>query len=240
MYAPSSSRIYNARMDKKVVAVIPARIDSSRFPAKMIADASGKPLIQYAWEVAKKAQSVTEVYIATDSEEIASRVRAFGGEVIMTGIHPNGTSRIAQAVQDLECDLVVNMQGDEPELDSTVIDKTVEIIGDSVMATAACALQSDEIENVNVVKTKVEGDFAIDFSRFAENASLRHIGLYVYQPSFLQTYVAMQPTQNEIGRKLEQMRAIDNGYSIAVAIVEPQPGGIDTKEQYEEFVARRS
>jgi 3-deoxy-manno-octulosonate cytidylyltransferase (CMP-KDO synthetase) len=225
-------------MDKKVVAIIPARIDSSRFPAKMIADATGKPLIQYAWEVAKKAYSVTDVYIATDSEEIADRVRQFGGEVIMTGEHPNGTSRIAQAVQDLDCDFVVNMQGDEPELDPRVIDTTIEIIGESVMATAACVLQEDEIANVNVVKALVEGDFAVDFSRQAEKSSLRHIGLYVYKPSFLQTYVAMQPTQNEISRKLEQMRAIDNGYKIAVAIVKPQPGGIDTKEQYDQFASR--
>jgi 3-deoxy-manno-octulosonate cytidylyltransferase (CMP-KDO synthetase) len=226
-------------MAKKVVAVIPARIDSSRFPAKMIADASGKPLIQYAWEVAKRAKTVTDVYIATDSEEIATRVREFGGEVIMTGEHPNGTSRIAEAVRNLNCDIVVNMQGDEPELDPLVIDAAVEVLSDFVMSTAVCTLQEDEISNENVVKAIVEEKRAVDFSRQSQKGSLRHIGLYVYQPAFLQTYVEMQPTQNEIARRLEQMRAIDNGFTIAVALVEPQPGGIDTREQYDAFVARQ-
>ncbi|MDG1136964.1 MAG: 3-deoxy-manno-octulosonate cytidylyltransferase [Phycisphaerales bacterium] len=227
-------------MANNVVAIIPARIDSSRFPAKMIADETGKPLIQYAWEVAKMAQAVTNVYIATDSEDIATRVREFGGEVIMTGEHPNGTSRIAQAVRALDCDVVVNMQGDEPELDPAVIDTTIEALGSSVMATAVCKLQKDEVQNENVVKAILEGNRAVDFSRQASEGAVRHIGLYVYQPTFLQMYVEMQPTQNEIARRLEQMRAIDNGFTIAVATVEPQPGGIDTKEQYDEFVLRHT
>ncbi len=225
-------------MVKKVVAVIPARMDSSRFPAKMIADETGKPLIQYAWEIAMEAQSVTAVYIATDSKEIAERVLEFGGQFIMTGEHPNGTSRIAEAMRDLDFDVVVNMQGDEPELDPSVIDATVEALGDAPMATAVCALQDGELNNENVVKAMIEGNRAVDFTRQAEKGALRHIGLYVYRPAFLQTYAEMQPTQNEIARRLEQMRAIDNGFSIAAAKVNPQPSGIDTKEQYEEFVNR--
>lgn len=205
----------------------------------MLADKTGKPLIQYAWEVAQQASSVTEVYIATDSSEIADQVIAFGGKVIMTGEHPNGTSRIAEAVRDLECDVVVNMQGDEPELAPEVIDATVAILGDSQMATAACKLQDDEVANENIVKVVVNDGYGVDFTReVISDGALRHIGLYVYRPEFLQTYVSMQPTQNEIARKLEQMRVIDNGFSIAVAIVDPQPGGIDTQEQYEAFVSR--
>jgi 3-deoxy-manno-octulosonate cytidylyltransferase (CMP-KDO synthetase) len=227
-------------MSMRVIAVIPARIDSSRFPAKMIAKESGKPLIQYAWDVATGTNSVTDVYIATDSEEIASVVRGFGAKVIMTGEHPNGTSRIAEAVRKLECDVVVNVQGDEPELDPKVIDAVVSILGKSVMATAACTLQEDEINNENVVKVIVDGNHATDFTRQPQEGAFRHLGLYVYTPDFLQTYVEMQPTQNEISRKLEQMRAIDNGYTIAVAMVEPQPSGIDTPEQYAEFVGRQN
>jgi 3-deoxy-manno-octulosonate cytidylyltransferase (CMP-KDO synthetase) len=226
-------------MSKRVIAVIPARIDSSRFPAKMIASETGKPLIQYAWEVAKQSNAVTEVYIATDSEEIATVARGFGGKVIMTGEHPNGTCRIAEAVREIECDVVVNMQGDEPELDPSVVDATVGVLGDSMMATAACTLQDDEVDNENVVKVCVDGDYAIDFTRQSAVGALRHIGLYVYTPDFLQTYVELQPTQNEIARKLEQMRALDNGFSIAVAFVDPQPGGIDTSKQYDEFVYRK-
>ena len=94
------------------------------------------------------------------------------------------------------------------------------------------------MNNENVVKVQIEDGFGIDFSRITHEPSLRHIGLYVYTPSFLQTYVELQPTQNEIARRLEQMRAIDNGFKIAVAVVNPQPSGIDTLEQYEEFVSR--
>ena len=223
-------------MSMRVIAVIPARIDSSRFPAKMIAGETGKPLIQYAWENANAAELVSDVFIATDSDEISQKCEAFGAKVIKTGEHPNGTSRIAEAIRKLECDVVVNMQGDEPELDPSVIDATIKILGDSAMATGACSLEEDEINNENVVKVTTDGDFAVDFSR--QTGTYRHIGLYVYTPEFLQRYVEMQPTQNEISRKLEQMRAIDNGYSIAIAIVEPQPSGIDTPEQYAEFVAR--
>ena len=226
-------------MLKKVVAVIPARIDSSRFPAKLLATDTGQPLIKYAWENVKAANSVSEVFIETDSTEIADCVNAFGGEVIMTGAHSNGTSRIAQAVKDVDCDVVVNMQGDEPELAPRVIDAAVAELGECVMATAACTLQEDEINNENVVKVIVDGNYAVDFTRQAQQGAFRHIGLYVYKPEFLQTYVGMQPTQNEIVRKLEQMRAIDNGYKIAVAIVKPQPSGIDTSEQYEAFVRRQ-
>ncbi len=226
------------QMSRRVIAIIPARIDSSRFPAKMIADETGRPLIQYAWENALTATTVTEAYIATDSKDIAERCNAFGAEVIMTGIHPNGTSRIAEAMRSLDCDIVVNMQGDEPELNPIVIDETIEALVDASMATAVCPLQDDEINNTNVVKAIVDGDKAVDFTRDAIYGSLRHIGLYVYKPVFLQTYVQMQPTQNEIARRLEQMRALDNGFSISVAHVDPQPSGIDTKEQYDEFVAR--
>jgi len=202
----------------------------------MIAKETGKPLIQYAWENAIESASVTDVYIATDSDEIATICTDFGAKVIMTGEHPNGTSRIAEAVQNIECDVVVNMQGDEPELSASVIDAAIDVLGDCSMATAACQLQEDELENENVVKICVEKNQALDFSR--QEGEFRHIGLYVYTPEFLQTYVQMQPTQNEISRKLEQMRAIDNGFAIAVAMVDPQAGGIDTREQYDEFVTR--
>ncbi len=224
----------------KVIAVIPARIDSSRFPAKMVADKTGKPLIQYAYEVAKQSQSVNEVYLATDSDEIAEVARSIGAQYIMTGEHPNGTSRIAEAVKKFDCDIVVNMQGDEPELDPCVIDEVVSCLGTNDMATAVCELQADELHNENVVKAILDGSNAINFTRSFIEGAYRHIGLYVYQKQFLETYALMQPTRNEIDRRLEQMRAIDNGCTIGAAIVNPQPGGIDTLEQYAEFVKSQS
>lgn len=232
----------NTEMNERIVAIIPARIDSSRFPAKMIADETGKPLIQYAWEVAFSAQCITHVCIATDSPIIADVVTAFGGEVVMTREHPNGTSRIAEVALHMDCDLVVNMQGDEPDLDPTVIDAAVAIIENHPMATAACQLQAAEKDNEDVVKVLIDNSgLAIDFTRKVEDETAkRHIGLYVYKPDFLQTYITLEPTANELQRRLEQLRVLDNGYAIAVALVAPQPSGIDTRTQYDEFVCRRS
>ena len=138
--------------------------------------------------------------------KIVDVVRSFGGEVVMTGIHPNGTCRVAEAVKDLECDIVVNMQGDEPELDPAVIDAAVAAIGDHRMGTAVCELQAGELENEHVVKAIVKDGVAVDFTRESDDESCRHIGLYIYTPAFLQTYVRLEPTPNEIDRRLEQMR----------------------------------
>ncbi|MBC8202241.1 MAG: 3-deoxy-manno-octulosonate cytidylyltransferase [Planctomycetes bacterium] len=227
-------------MRKRVIAVIPARLGSTRFPEKMIADETGKPLVQYAWEVANDATSIDAVLVATDSTEIAKRVEAFGGKVLMTGEHPNGTSRIAEAIENYDCDLVVNMQGDEPDLDPAVIDAAVEAIGEYSMGTACCDLLENETDNENVVKVIIGDDgTAIDFVRtMPKGNAFRHLGLYVYTPSFLQQFISMTATENEISRRLEQMRAIDNGYTIAIAKVDSQPSGIDTPEQYAEFVSR--
>lgn len=227
-------------MNKRVIAVIPARLDSKRFPSKLLADETGKPLIQYAWEVANAAESVDAVIIATDSVDIAKSVESFGGKVVMTATHPNGTSRIAEALADVECDIVVNMQGDEPELDSKVIDTAVKAIGDYSMSTICCDLLPEEIENKNVVKVIVGDDgTATDFLRdMPQGRAFRHLGLYVYKPEFLRQFSSMTATENEVSRRLEQMRAIDNGFSIAIAHVAPQPSGIDTPQQYADFVSR--
>ncbi len=226
-------------MLKRVIAVIPARIDSTRFPSKMLAQETGKPLIQYAWEVATAAKSVDEVLIATDSIEIANQVEGFGGICVMTGEHSNGTSRIAEAVAGVPCDLVVNVQGDEPELDPKVIDAAVAAIGEYSISTACCELLPEESHNENVVKVIVDNGTAVDFVRvMPELKAFRHLGLYVYKPEFLQQFIAMSATENEVSRRLEQMRAIDNGYTIAIAIVDQQPSGIDTPQQYTEFVNR--
>lgn len=236
---------YYVGMTRSVLAAIPARLDSTRFPAKMLANETGKPLIQYALEVAKAASCVDKVIIATDSEEIAACCEGLEVKfdlIVMTAEHANGTSRIAQAVQGVPSDLIVNLQGDEPELDPAVIDAVVSTIGDHPMATACCELLDDERDDENVVKVVLHGDgTAKDFTRhMPDEQAYRHLGLYVYQPEFLQKFIDLSPTEHERSRKLEQMRAIDHGYSIAVAKVDVQAGGIDTPQQYAEFVARHS
>lgn len=253
----------------EVVAIIPARLGSTRFPGKVLADRTGKPLIQHVWESTKRAGSLSRVVIATDDDRVMAAARGFGAEAVMTGTeHPNGTSRLAEAAAKLGLAadaIVVNVQGDEPELDPSVIDDSVGALvkgesgggrGDGVaaIATAATVMGAGErADDPNVVKVVLSRDgFALYFSRsripFDRDGSggevarcLRHIGLYVYRRATLERYAAMAPTPLEQAEKLEQLRALENGLRIAVAVVRPEAtggGGIDTPEQYEAFVRR--
>jgi len=252
------------------VAIIPARLGSTRFPGKVLADGTGKPLIQHVWESTKRAASLSRVVIATDDDRVMSAARAFGAEAVMTSTeHPNGTSRLAEAAAKLGLAtdaIVVNVQGDEPELDPSVIDDSVAALmqgeavksggasGGAAIATAATLMGvAERADDPNIVKVVLSRDgFALYFSRsripFDRDGNageparcLRHIGLYVYRRATLERYAAMAPTPLEQMEKLEQLRALEHGLRIAVAIVRPEAtggGGIDTPEQYEAFVNR--
>lgn len=250
---------------QRATAIIPARLGSTRFPGKVLADRTGKPLIQHVWESTRRAASLSRVVIATDDRRVFDVARAFGAEAVMTGVeHPNGTSRLGEAAARLGLPgdgIVVNVQGDEPDLDPSVIDAAVgalergERTSGASIATAAAALRpnmGERIEDPNVVKVVLALDgTALYFSRapipFDRDGSgaggppLRHVGLYVYRRATLDRYAAMPPTPLETMEKLEQLRALENGMRIAVAVVPPQAtggGGIDTPEQYEAFVNR--
>lgn len=237
------------------VAIIPARLASTRFPRKVLADATGMPLIWHVYERAKLAPSVSRVVIATDAQEVADVVRARGGEVVMTSVdHPNGTSRLAEAAAKLGLapdQIVVNVQGDEPELDPLAIDHAVAAIEKTgaPVATVATPLESAaDAANPAIVKVVLRLDgTALYFSRamipFDRDAScaagpLRHLGLYVYRAGFLARYVQLEPTPLERTEMLEQLRVLEHGHSIAVAVVATRSEGIDTPEQYAAFVAR--
>lgn len=244
-----------------VVAVIPARYGSTRFPGKPLADRTGKPLIRHVVERAAESRRVERIVVATDDERIATAVRAFGCEAIMTSPdHENGTSRIAEAVATIDCDIVVNVQGDEPGLEPSLIDATVEALEarpDCPMATVASPFAPDEDPNdPNVVKVVVSRrGTALYFSRApiphwrdrerirtadatAEPPAppLKHVGLYVYRKAFLAEFVAMPPSPLERTESLEQLRVLDAGRPIAVAIGHAAFQGIDTPEQYERWV----
>lgn len=235
----------------RAVAVIPARFASVRFPGKMLADRTGKPLIQHVWERARLAARVQRVVIATDDQRIAEAVKRFGGEALMTrSDHPNGTSRIAEVASCLDAGLLINVQGDEPEIDPALIDRLVELLEEKPecpMATLAAPLAASP-NDPNVVKVVLRRDgTAMYFSRSEipfdrdktrDVALLRHIGLYGYRREFLPRYAAMPETPLERCEKLEQLRALEHGVSIAVAVVDAAVHGIDTPEQYEAFVAR--
>lgn len=241
-----------------VTIIIPARLGSSRFPGKVLADRTGMPLIQHVHEAVSRATCASSVVVAVDDQRVAEVVRGFGGRVVMTSVaHPNGTSRLAEAATLLGLgpdEVVVNAQGDEPELDPTLIDAAVETLvrTGAPMATVATPMDPARMGDPNVVKVVCRNDGrALYFSRapipFVRDTSsagdrqgpLRHIGIYAYRRSFLGVYADLPETALERTEMLEQLRALAYGHEISVAIREDRGGGgIDTPEQYEAFVTR--
>lgn len=238
------------------IAIIPARLASTRFPEKVLANTTGKPLIQHVWENARRAKCLSRVVIATDHPRVQSACLAFGAEVVMTREdHPNGSSRLAEAADHLRLapnDIVVNVQGDEPEMEPGVIDAAVAALVKTNAEAATVASPFDAGEdptNPNIVKVALRCDScALYFSRsllpYPRNAGvpgaapLRHIGLYAYRAAFLRTYPTLKPTPLEQAESLEQLRILEHGYRMAVAITPCRGVGIDTPEQYEAFVRR--
>jgi 3-deoxy-manno-octulosonate cytidylyltransferase (CMP-KDO synthetase) len=241
----------------KTVVCIPARYASTRFPGKVLAKETGKYLIQHTWEQARKAKLPQRVLIAADDEKIVRAAREFGAECVLTSPnHQSGTDRIAEAVGGTDADIVINVQGDEPQIDPEHIDYLARLLLDSPdapMATLAAGFASrEQIADPNVVKVIVDANGkAIYFSRSVipydrERAGvgdvswyLRHIGIYAYRREFLLTITSLPQTPLEKLEKLEQLRAIEHGYAILVGKVEHTCEGIDTPEQYAAFVKRQ-
>lgn len=254
----------------QATAIIPARFGSTRFPGKPLADKTGKPLIQHVVEQVRNADTVTRIVVATDDPRIFDAVTGFGGEAVMTREdHPNGTSRLAEAVQLLETSgptppssslapqassLIVNVQGDEPEIEPGVIDQLVLGLADdpdAPMATLASPFADDEDPaNPNIVKLIVDqhghamyfSRSVIPYNRDTETDApplLKHPGLYAYRRDFLLKYVTLPPTPLEEAEKLEQLRALEHGYKIRIIQTTVRHHGIDTPEQYEAFVLRQ-
>lgn len=243
----------------QATAIIPARLESSRFPRKVLANDTGKPMIVHTCDAAHKATVVRRVVVASDSQEVLDVVRKHGYEGVQTSAdHENGTSRIAQAAElmGLAADsIVVNVQADEPEIEPALIDAAIgELIRTKApMATAASPMTpGDDPQDPNLVKVVVgvEGR-ALYFSRAciphnrdndpdAKAKPLKHIGLYVYRRAFLDEFLALPPTPLERTEKLEQLRAIEHRRTIAVAIHETNSRGVDTPADYAAFVERFS
>lgn len=241
-----------------VVGIIPARMASSRFPGKVLANRTGKPLIQHVYEAAQRCRTLEQLVIATDDQRVVDACRAFGAACVMTSPdHPNGSSRLAEAADKLALPddaIVVNVQGDEPEMDTSIIDAAVAALkaSNAPMSTAAIRMTAAEDPgNPNIVKVVVRADgTAMYFSRSrvpfirdskgsAAELPLRHVGLYVYRRPFLRLYPTLAPTPLEQLESLEQLRVLEHGHSIAVAVCTGSPSpGIDTPEQYDEFVRR--
>lgn len=246
-------------MKPQIIVVIPARLGSTRLPRKVLLNETGKTLVQHVYDNAAGASSATRVVVATDSDEVAAACRSFGAEAVMTSPeHTNGTARVSETADKLRVgdrDIVVNVQGDEPELEPHVLDAAVEaMLRDPacVISTPAAPFGDDEDMRdpaaVKVVRA-IDGA-ALYFSRSLipfdrdgdaprEAAPLRHIGLYCYRRPFLHEYLSWAPTPLEQAEKLEQLRVLEHGRRIAMAVCETNSrGGIDTRAQYDAFVKR--
>ena len=241
-----------------VIAVIPARLGSTRLPGKPLLDATGKPLIQHVVERVRQAGRVGRILVATDEPRIVEAVERFGGEAMLTRAdHANGTSRIAEAVSRLagvgDEAIIVNVQGDEPEIEPGAIDALVEAMAarpEVVMATLGSAFAAGEDPaDPNIVKVVTDRrGRALYFSRALiphdrDGAGgvagwLKHPGLYAYRRAFLLRYASWEATPLERAEQLEQLRALEHGADILVVRVDVHHHGIDTPEQYAAFVER--
>ena len=244
----------------RVLTVIPARLGSTRLPRKVLLKESGRHLIDHVHERVKAARTAGRVVIATDSDEVLAACATFGAEAVMTRAdHPSGTDRVAEVARAIPgpFDLIVNVQGDEPELDPTCVDTLVELMGSdrrAEMGTLAEPLDDEaEVQRPQVVKVVVDhAGWALYFSRsplpslaFAgerpagEPLALRHLGIYAYSPAFLQAFCRLAPAPLEKRERLEQLRALWHGHRLRVGVVPAQGArGIDTPEDYARFLAR--
>lgn len=240
----------------EIVAVIPARFASTRLPGKPLLDETGRPLIQHVVEAARESSKLDRVIVATDDLRIAEAVHRFGGEVAMTRAdHPSGTDRVAEVAATLEdAGIIVNLQGDEPEMSAEALDRVVGLLEgdpDAPMATLGTPIRDESIyrDPACVKVVRAENGRALYFSRSpiphhrdglpgdAPMAYL-HLGLYAYRREFLLRLAALPPSPLESAERLEQLRVLEAGYPIALGVIEEPSIGVDTPEDYRRFVAR--
>lgn len=226
-----------------VIGIIPARLAATRLPNKPLLDIAGKPMIQWVWERASEARSLTDLLIATPDIEIAQAAESFGAKAMITSHeHRSGTDRLAEVARRTQGDLYVNIQGDEPLLNPTAVDAAVEpILKDPTlpMSSIYCLAQPHEYDLPSAVKVvlDVQGN-ALYFSRsriphpreLTEQPLYKHIGLYVFQRELLLQFANWQPTPLERTEGLEQLRVLEHGYKIRMAPVAESPIAVDTEE----------
>jgi 3-deoxy-manno-octulosonate cytidylyltransferase (CMP-KDO synthetase) len=242
------------------VVVIPARLESSRLPRKLLLPIGGKPIIRHVFDQVSKACNINDIIIATDSPDIYAVCKGFTDKIVLTGReHQSGTDRIAEVARSLNCNYIINVQGDEPFINPDLIDQLSRQISgsDDVMASAMCRIHwFDELNDPNIPKVIVDKDnYAIYFSRLpipfirdkANNKIdagpvpedliyFKHTGIYAYKKDFLLRFSKMEQTYLEKQEKLEQLRAVENGFKIKMLLTEHTSISIDTKEDYEKAV----
>ena len=231
----------------KVIGIIPARYDSSRFPGKPLANILGKSMIERVYEQCKKASSLSDIIVATDDERILNHVQNFGGKAMMTSnTHQSGTDRCNEVVQNLteNYDVVVNIQGDEPYINPVQINEIIELFKEDKTQIGTLAKKITDIEiiaNENSPKAIFDKNgIALNFCRNIANISsectyYKHIGIYAYRSEILTKICALEQSENEKRERLEQLRWLDNGYKIKVGITTFEPLAVDTPEDIEKI-----
>ncbi len=249
----------------KISAVIPARYGSTRFEGKPLADILGKPMIQHVYEGVRQSKLIDEVIVATDDQRIIEAVQSFGGKAIMTSpTHFTGTDRVAEVAKKLRSEIIVNVQGDEPLIKGVIIDNAIRpLLTDESLQISTLITRIEEVRdwlNPHIVKVVVDQkNFALYFSRspipfprdlnigrleshpFGTDRPLpkrvfKHIGLYVFRRKFLLHFSKMKPTPLEKLEKLEQLRALENGYRIKTTPVDYEPLSVDTPEDLQKVI----
>jgi 3-deoxy-manno-octulosonate cytidylyltransferase (CMP-KDO synthetase) len=249
----------------KVVAIIPARYGSTRFEGKPLADILGKPMIQWVYEGVSQSRLIDRVIVATDDQRILRAVEQFGGNGVMTSAaHATGSDRVAEVARKLRAEIIVNVQGDEPLLRGNIIDKAIKpLLKDPSLPLSTLMTRIEGVKdwlNPNVAKVVVnQKGFALYFSRspipFPRDLNVekllaaskeknplprlifKHIGVYVYRRDFLLRFSKMTHTPLEKLEKLEQLRALENGFSIKVTPVDYEPLSVDTPEDLEKVIS---
>jgi len=234
----------------KLIAMIPARYGATRFPAKLMQDLCGKPVIVHTYERVADTRLFDEVYVVTDDDRIEKAIREVGGKVIRSKKeHNSGSDRLAEASRDLDVDIIVNVQGDEPFTDKENLQKVIDIFAKDLTKSIAVAslmeriTDPDDIANPNNVKVVVNkfGE-ALYFSRniipFPRDPNTKvsyykHIGIYAYRKEALQQFTELPPSLLEETEKLEQLRYLENGFKIRLALTNIPTIGIDTPEDLE-------
>lgn len=240
----------------KILGIIPARYASTRFPAKALADVLGISMVQRVYQQAKKSATLTEVLVATDDNRIYDHVKGFGGQVVMTAPHhPSGTDRCFEALKKSagNVDFIINIQGDEPFINPAQIDLLASILNpETELATLVKKIDAEEVlfnPNSPKVVLNQKGE-ALYFSRspiphlrgvpekdwLTTSLFYKHIGIYAYRRDILESITSLTPSSLENAEALEQLRWLENGYRIKVAITEHESFGIDTPEDLEKAI----
>lgn len=231
----------------RILGVIPARWGSTRFEGKVLAEIAGKPMIQYVFEQAKKSKCLDDVLIACDDERILKAAQNFKAKAVLTSKdHPSGTDRIAQAVKNISCGLVINIQGDEPLIEPSVIDQLASAMREERSALVGTVIKkvetTEEIEDPNIVKVVIDHHgYALYFSRsvipyprdqknFTGLTYYKHLGIYAYRKDFLLNFKNLPKSKLESAEKLEQLRILEAGYKVKTTITDVDTIGVDTLE----------